>query len=107
MNVSARKILAFFGLAETQEDIEWRKWDEEQKRKLKSGEEIEPPWIFAPDTEPWSGEWRQGGGEYWLLETWFPFWQTLEAEQRDDYLKRWQPPTEEWREYLTVHWVSK
>ena len=96
-----------FGLAETQSDIKWRKQEEELKRQLTAGEEFEPPWVFAPNTEPWSGYWRQGGGEYWLLEIWLPFWGELDAKQRENYLEKWQPPTEDWYEYLTVHWIGK
>jgi hypothetical protein len=107
MHKNLRNLLAFFGLAESQSDIDWQIWDAEQKRKLESGEEIEPPWVFAPNTEPWAAEWKQGGGEYWLLEIWLPFWQKLGEIQRKNYLDKWKPPTEDWFEYLTVHWVGK
>jgi hypothetical protein len=106
MNKNLRKFMSFFGLVENQDKIDWLEWQNEQKRKLETGEEIEPPWVFAPNTEPWSGEWRQGSGEHWLLEIWLPFWHRLNERERENYLKKWQPPAEEWNEYLTVHWVK-
>ena len=99
MDKNLRNLLAFFGLAESQTEIEWQKWDAEQKRKLEAGEEIEPPWVFAPNTEPWSGEWKQGGGEYWIHEFWHPFWRNLTNEERRVYFEKWQPP-ENWYQQL-------
>lgn len=40
-----------------------------------------------------------------LMQRWMPFWRSLSAEQRSDYLQRWEPPDEDWREYVTEHWV--
>jgi hypothetical protein len=99
MNKNLRNILAFFGLAESQDKIEWQKWDAEQRRKFEDGEEIEPPWVFAPNTEPWSGEWKQGGGEYWIHEFWNPFWSNLDNKQKRNYLEKWNPP-EDWYQQL-------
>jgi len=76
-------------------------------RNFTANKEIEPPWVFAPNTEPWSGNWKQGGGESWLLEIWMPFWQKLNINQRENYIEKWQPPTDDWYEYLRVHWVKK
>lgn len=99
MNKNLRNILAFFGLAESRTEIEWQKWNAEQKRKLEEGEEIEPPWVFAPNTEPWAGEWKQGGGEYWKHEFWNPFWKKLTDDQKIKYVEKWQPP-ESWYQRL-------
>ncbi len=106
MNKYLRNFLVFLGWVESQDKIDWEIWNDEQKRKLEAGEEFEPPWVFAPNSEPWSGGWRQGNGEYWLHEIWLPFWQKLNKEERNMYLKKWQAPTQEWNEYLTVHWIS-
>jgi hypothetical protein len=87
--------MSFFGMVESQAKIDWQEWRDEQKRKLETGEEIEPPWIFAPNTEPWSGEWRQGSGEYWMDEFWHPFWKKLSNDAKKIYLEKWLPP-ENW-----------
>ena len=64
MNESLRKIMSFFGLVASQDDIEGQKWNNEQERKLESGEEIEPPWArFNPEMSPW--ELRH---ESWLVD---------------------------------------
>ena len=107
MNKKILNLMAYFGWVENQSEIDWRNRDIELRRKLEAGEEFEPPWVFAPNTEPWSGEWKQGGGEYWLLEIWLPFWQGLSLEQREKYLEKWEPPTKDWYEYLTIHWIGQ
>jgi hypothetical protein len=99
MNKNLRNLLALFGLAESQGNIEWQKWDAEQRRKLKDGEEFEPPWVFAPNTEPWAAEWKQGGGEHWIDEYWHPFWKKLTDDQKRDYFEKCQPP-ENWYQQL-------
>jgi len=99
-----RKIFEDFGWVESQKHLEWQKWFGEQIRKINSGEEIEPPWIVYPHSSPIYG-WNQGYQEAWLKNIWLPFWQSLDANQRQKYLEKWHPPMEEWREYLTVHWI--
>ncbi len=63
-----------------------------------------PPWVKYPGNEPWWGGWRQGFSEAWLMEVWLPFWKKLSIEEKEKYLQEWNPPNEDWREYLTVHW---
>jgi hypothetical protein len=94
MNKNLRKFMSFFGLVESQDKIEWEKRDIEQRQKLQEGEEFEPPWIIAPNAEPWSVEWRQGG-EYWMDEFWQPFWKKLPNDEKRKYLEKWLPP-ENW-----------
>jgi hypothetical protein len=54
-------------------------------------QEIEPPWIKFPGYPPPDGFWRQSG-EYWLHDVWAPFWKSLNAEDRESYLKKWNVP---------------
>ena len=49
-----KRSLGFSGSTEKKENSSWQKWYDEQIRRLEAGEEIEPPWIFAPNEEPWS-----------------------------------------------------
>jgi hypothetical protein len=63
--------------------------------------------MAFPDADPWWGGWRQGVSEAWLRKRWLPFWRVLSATEREAYLGRWPPPTEEWRMYVTVLWISK
>lgn len=67
---------------------------------------INPPWIEYPGSEPMWGGWRQGTSEAWLLESWLPFWKALAPREREEYLKIWPPPTEDWDYYLNVAWVD-
>jgi hypothetical protein len=70
-----------------------------------SGDEIRPPWLEYPGSEPtWSG-WRQGLSEAWLLSVWLPFWRGLTDNDRSRYLQRWPPPDEAWEVTLTKHWT--
>jgi broad specificity phosphatase PhoE len=68
-------------------------------------QELAPPWRAYPGQPPWWGGWRQGESEAWLMQRWMPFWRSLSAAQRSDYLQRWEPPDEDWREYVTERWV--
>ena len=67
-------------------------------------DEVDPPWAVYPHSEPWWGGWRQGRSEAWLHEVWLPFWRGRTPAERDAYLKRRPPPTEEWRAYLLERW---
>lgn len=59
-----------------------------------------PPWRqYAGAESTWSG-WRQGKSEPWLLNIWLPFWQSLSEAEREEYLRRWPPPSEDWRRAL-------
>lgn len=81
-------------------------WFNEQKSKLKKGEEIEPPWVVFPLSSPKYG-WDQGYGESWKLQIWLPFWKKLNENKQKEYLKKWQPPSDEWYKTLTVQWIDK
>jgi hypothetical protein len=74
-------------------------WFASQKQAVQAGEEIEPPWKVAPALGPTSSAWRQGGGEAWIKEIWYPFWTGLNKEQRITYLDTWDAP-DNWREYI-------
>lgn len=64
-----------------------------------------PPWIRYPDADPWWPGWRQGDAEAWLLGTWLPFWQQLDADQRRGYLNSHPPPGEDWQTHLKLYWT--
>lgn len=70
---------------------------EAQRAALERGDDVEPPWVFYPDSEPWWGGWRQGNGEAWWIQIWEPFWSRLHARRREAYAARWNIP-EVWRE---------
>ena len=67
---------------------------------------IPPPWFRYPRTDPTWGGWRQGTSEAWLLDIWLPFWRALSPAERHAYLETWPPPDDEWRTYVTVHWLK-
>lgn len=66
--------------------------------------ELAPPWKTFPGQPPWWSGWRQGESEAWLQRDWLPFWRTLNTTERCDYLTRWVPPDDDWREYVSEHW---
>jgi hypothetical protein len=82
-----------------QKSSEWEHWLTNQLNTLNRGEEIIPPWIAFPDSEPWWGGWRQGNAEGWLILVWLPFWRTLDRKAKADYMEKWNTPAD-WREYL-------
>ena len=83
----------------------WELWYFEQQRKLVAGAEIEPPWIAFPNSDALSG-WNQGFSEAWKLNVWMPFWRKMNEAEQANYLERWQPPTQNWRESVTIYWVG-
>lgn len=85
---------------------EWEAWYAEQKDRLHSGEDIEPPWVVFPQSSPIYG-WNQGTAEAWKNDIWIPFWNRMNEVEQGDYLKRWKPPSEDWFETLTIFWTGK
>lgn len=63
----------------------------QQQFNMKPDKEIEPPWIYAPGYEPARAFWRQEG-QMWLTTEWIPYWETLNSEERETYLKKWNVP---------------
>lgn len=88
-----------FNLPWKKKENEWKRWFTQQLEALDRGEEIEPPWIVYPESEPWRGGWRQGNSEGWLVLVWLPFWHNQSGEGRLQYLEKWNAPAE-WCEYL-------
>jgi hypothetical protein len=74
-------------------------------RKFGAGEEIEPPWVAFPNNSPVFG-WNQGFQESWKTNIWLPFWRSLSAEKQKEYLEKWRPPNDDWRETLTIYRVG-
>jgi hypothetical protein len=44
-----------------------------------------PPWIMYPDLGPFAA-YNQGDAECWHQSVWIPFWKSLNAEERDEYI---------------------
>ena len=94
---------------ENERYLEWERLYNSQLDAMKRGEEIVPPWAMYPDCNlmdlgPLWGGWRQGVSEAWLHDVWFPFWKKLTLEEREEYVKKWPPPTEDWGLYLREYW---
>ncbi|MCD9186472.1 MAG: hypothetical protein LUM44_08560 [Pyrinomonadaceae bacterium] len=103
MNRHLQNFFTVFRSVEDEADAGWEKWSEEQKNKLKLSEEIPPPWIVFPNSSPIYG-WNQGYQEAWKNNVWTIFWHKLVGAEKVDYLNRWKPPSEEWRETITIYW---
>lgn len=57
--------------------------------------EIAPPWVEYPGVEAGSMFWREGLGESFLFDVWYPYYNSLTEPEQDAYLKRWNVP-EDW-----------
>jgi len=64
--------------------------------KVRETKDVVPPWVYAKGSEFWSGVWRQGGHESWILDCWYPYIKSLSREEQDAYFDRWKAP-EDWR----------
>jgi hypothetical protein len=93
-------------LARTVGERDTREWLNEQKDKVKAGEEIAPPWVTFPISLAEVG-WDDLWLEEWKLEVWIPFWEQLSETERKAYLEKWPAPSKEWEENITEHWVGK
>lgn len=62
---------------------------------MDSNNNLEPPWVKFPEFPPFDTFWRQSG-EYWLAYEWLPYWESLNQQEKEDYLIHWQVP-EVWR----------
>ena len=51
-----------------------------------------PPWRMFPEQTPNHETWQFGHGFTWWKNAWQPFWTPLAADQREDYLHRWEAP---------------
>lgn len=62
--------------------------------------DVPPPWVYAPNSHPYSIGWRMGGGEthIMILGEWFEQ-QSMSFEQRLGYIKKYPAPPR-W-----LHWV--
>lgn len=55
-------------------------------------EEVRPPWIVYPGHDFGEGFFRQGEGNTWMEYIWSPYWDSLNEEEQEAYLKRWNVP---------------
>lgn len=81
-------------------------YQQEELRKLEAGEDIDPPWVAFPNSDPMTlwVSWRHGNG--WLDQIWKPFWSKKNNEERKKYLEKWQPPNDDWYENIATYWDS-
>lgn len=70
-----------------------------QVYELNQRGDLLPPWILFPGVPSYSGFWRQGFGGDWWPDVFLPFWKCMPANQRKEYLGRFNAP-EDWSEYL-------
>lgn len=84
---------------------DWQQWLDIQLKAFSNGEEIVPPWVAFPGSEPWWGGWRQGISETWFRYCWFPFWSGLSNEAKASYIEKWNT-TVDWYEHLMTDKIS-
>jgi hypothetical protein len=61
-----------------------------------------PPWLVFPHADPLTLGSLQGSMEYWWDWLFSPFWNTLDAEDREIYLKRYSA-NQDWGDFLSAH----
>ena len=66
--------------------------------------DVPPPWVYAPNTHPYSLGWRMGGGESHLmvLGEWLEE-KELDFNERLEYLQKY-PPSPRWYQWV-VHFL--
>ena len=54
---------------------------------------VPPPWVFAPNSHPYSIRWRMGAGEE-LIMVFGEWWdqEQMNFEARLEYFRKWPPP---------------
>lgn len=60
-----------------------------------------PPWQVFPDVDAGGLGSLQGSLAYWWQSYWWPYWQSLSRQQREDWLAEPSHP-QGWREYLKL-----
>lgn len=60
-------------------------------------DDVFPPWLAFPEYDSFSGGWRQGDGEYWMLNVWLPYWEPLSETEKKHYLQKWKAP-DDWKQ---------
>ena len=68
-----------------------------QVRRVKAGQGPEPPWVRFPSPADATPETEMMA---YLENVFAPFWLPLGPEARAAYLRRNQPPSQEWREFV-------
>lgn len=65
----------------------------EIERLTQATGDVPPPWIYSPNSHPYSIEWRMGGGESYLM-VFGKWWEsaTLEEAERIAYFRKYPPP---------------
>ena len=63
--------------------------------------DVFPPWQAFPEYDSFSGGWRQGNGEYWMLNVWLPYWEQLSTAEKQDYINKWNAPNN-WKEQWQI-----
>lgn len=72
------------------------------KTYISNFKELFPPWEVFPNTFQGSPRWNQGAEEDYGAKTWLPFWKDLSDKEKDEYLVKFNCPTE-WREWLKTN----
>lgn len=61
------------------------------------------PWEIYPDADPDTFTCLQGNESFWLNEIWYPYWESLTAEEQKKLIE--QAPAQAWREW--IEWRSE
>jgi hypothetical protein len=72
-------------------DTEW--YQAELKKYIEKYGDVPPPWVFSPNSHPYSISWRMGAGETYIIvfSEWYGDGYKSEHE-RISYFKKYPPP---------------
>lgn len=64
-------------------------------------DQLPPPWLKYPEIPRYSGGWREGYGEEYLLD-WWTWSETLDTDERIGYFRQYKPLPVEWLDWIAA-----
>ena len=97
-----KEMLIRLDWVENPRPIERQRWNEEEKRKLKDGKEIVPPWvIYGSYHSPIDCRYDD-----WTQTVWRVFWNKMNEKEKAEYAEKWNM-NDEWYDWATMFWTDK
>jgi len=69
------------------------------KLKIATYKELMPPWVIFPNLFQGVPRWNQGIEEDYGVNHWLPFWQSLNQQEKQEYMDKYDCPLD-WKDWL-------
>ncbi|MPS72957.1 MAG: hypothetical protein E2590_07355 [Chryseobacterium sp.] len=69
------------------------------KKYISKFKELIPPWSAFPNLFQGAPRWNQGYEEDYCIKNWVPYWRSLNALQKQQYMAKFNCPIE-WKEWF-------